>query len=161
MSTALVERARNVAAGKIAEALEAEKLLLLTDVEGVRAAIDAGSIRGDVVVRQVVGEAARFVRGLNVRKAATIAHGAGIGGMSLSGYPVRTPVVDLVEIGAYRAGTNERLDRALALVPRIETFLRQDVGERSRLDDTLACLEAIFATPAPSAATKPGGALRR
>jgi N-methylhydantoinase A len=26
--------------------------------------------------------------------------GAGIGGMSLSGYPVRTPVVDLVEIGA-------------------------------------------------------------
>ena len=25
---------------------------------------------------------------------------AGIGGMSLSGYPVRTPVVDLVEIGA-------------------------------------------------------------
>ena len=26
--------------------------------------------------------------------------GAGIGGLSLSGYPVRTPVVDLVEIGA-------------------------------------------------------------
>src|SRR5262245_55352761 len=26
--------------------------------------------------------------------------GPGIGGMSLSGYPVRTPVVDLVEIGA-------------------------------------------------------------
>ena len=25
---------------------------------------------------------------------------AGIGGLSLSGYPVRTPVVDLVEIGA-------------------------------------------------------------
>src|SRR6185503_613418 len=32
---------------------------------------------------------------------------------------------DLVEIGAYRAGTNERLDRALALLPGIESFLRQ------------------------------------
>ena len=33
------------------------------------------------VVRQVMGSAARFVRRLNVRNAATIAHGAGIGGM--------------------------------------------------------------------------------
>lgn len=33
------------------------------------------------VVRQVMGTASRFVRGLNVKKAATIAHGAGIGGM--------------------------------------------------------------------------------
>ena len=33
------------------------------------------------VVRQVMGTASRFVRRLNVKKAATIAHGAGIGGM--------------------------------------------------------------------------------
>ena len=33
------------------------------------------------VVRQVMGDAARLVRRLNVRKAATIAHGAGIAGM--------------------------------------------------------------------------------
>ena len=33
------------------------------------------------VVRQVMGTASRFVRSLNVKKAATIAHGAGIGGM--------------------------------------------------------------------------------
>jgi len=35
------------------------------------------------VVRQIMGDAARFVRRLKVRNAATIAHGAGIGGMDV------------------------------------------------------------------------------
>lgn len=58
---------------------------------------------------------------------------------------------DLVEIGAYKPGTNERLDRALALVPGIETFLRQGVSERSGLNETLARLEALFAQPGAAA----------
>ncbi len=58
---------------------------------------------------------------------------------------------DLVEIGAYKPGTNERLDRALALVPGIEAFLRQGVGERSSLDETLARLETLLAAPAAPA----------
>ena len=65
---------------------------------------------------------------------------------------------DLVEIGAYRAGTNERLDRALALVPGIDAFLRQGVEERSSLQETLARLEALLA--APRAAAKPAGGKR-
>ncbi len=52
---------------------------------------------------------------------------------------------DLVEIGAYRPGTNERLDRALALLPAIEGFLRQGIGETCALEETLARLESIFA----------------
>ena len=51
---------------------------------------------------------------------------------------------DLVEIGAYRAGTNERLDRALALLPGIEALLRQGVNETSTLAATLERLEALF-----------------
>jgi flagellum-specific ATP synthase len=39
-------------------------------------------------------------------------------------------VRELVEIGAYVAGTNPDADRALRLWPRIETFLRQEVDER-------------------------------
>jgi flagellum-specific ATP synthase len=35
-----------------------------------------------------------------------------------------------VEIGAYVAGTNSDADRALALWPRINEFLRQDVDVR-------------------------------
>jgi len=67
---------------------------------------------------------------------------------------------DLVEIGAYRPGTNERLDRALALVPGIETFLRQGAGERATLAETLARLETLLAPPriAPTSAAKPAAA---
>jgi FliI/YscN family ATPase len=58
---------------------------------------------------------------------------------------------DLVEIGAYKPGTNARLDRALALVPGIDAFLRQSVGEKSSLAETLARLEALLAPPKPAA----------
>jgi FliI/YscN family ATPase len=57
---------------------------------------------------------------------------------------------DLVEIGAYKAGTNPRLDRALALVPGIDAFLRQGVGERSSLVETLTRLETLLAPPKPA-----------
>jgi flagellum-specific ATP synthase len=42
----------------------------------------------------------------------------------------RRDVRELVEIGAYVAGTNPDADRALALWPRINEFLRQEVGEQ-------------------------------
>ncbi len=65
---------------------------------------------------------------------------------------------DLVEIGAYRPGTNERLDRALTLVPGIESFLRQSGVERASLPETLARMEALFAPPKPPA--KPAASKR-
>jgi len=58
---------------------------------------------------------------------------------------------DLVEIGAYKAGTNERLDRALSRMPAIEAFLRQGTSEPASLPETLARLEALFAAPRPVA----------
>jgi len=36
---------------------------------------------------------------------------------------------DFVQIGAYQAGTNPRLDEALRLMPQIEQFLKQNVNE--------------------------------
>jgi flagellum-specific ATP synthase len=47
---------------------------------------------------------------------------------------------DLLAIGAYRAGNSPRLDDAMARMPRLETFLRQEVDEASDgalLDETL------------------------
>ncbi len=41
----------------------------------------------------------------------------------------RKDVRELVEIGAYVAGTNPRADRALALWPQLETFLQQEIDE--------------------------------
>jgi flagellum-specific ATP synthase/type III secretion protein N (ATPase) len=58
---------------------------------------------------------------------------------------------DLVEIGAYKPGTNERLDRAMALLPGIEAFLRQGVDERSSLSETLARLEGVLVPARPPA----------
>ncbi len=50
---------------------------------------------------------------------------------------------DLVEIGAYRPGTNPRLDTAIAHMEAIQTFLRQDVHEHSALSETRELLGMI------------------
>ena len=52
---------------------------------------------------------------------------------------------DLVEIGAYKAGSNPRLDEALALMPAIDAFLRQRVEELTPLAQTQALLAMIAA----------------
>ncbi len=49
---------------------------------------------------------------------------------------------DLIEVGAYAAGSNPELDRAIALRPAILAFLQQGPDERSDLADAVARLEA-------------------
>ncbi len=51
---------------------------------------------------------------------------------------------DLISIGAYAAGTNPALDEAIALMPSILAFLRQDASEPSTFEDTLLALQALF-----------------
>lgn len=51
---------------------------------------------------------------------------------------------DLINIGAYEAGSNPRLDKAIALIDSINQYLRQNVSEKSQFDDTrTALLELI------------------
>ena len=47
---------------------------------------------------------------------------------------------DLVEVGAYAAGSNPRVDRALRHVQAVRAFLRQGPDERCSLAETLAAL---------------------
>jgi flagellum-specific ATP synthase len=57
---------------------------------------------------------------------------------------------DLVDIGAYVAGSNPRVDRALAARPALHAFLRQAPGEKSALPRTLAALgDALRTRPEP------------
>ncbi|MBL8695841.1 MAG: FliI/YscN family ATPase [Planctomycetes bacterium] len=49
---------------------------------------------------------------------------------------------DLVQIGAYKPGTNPKLDAAIARMDRIEAFLRQDMSSPSSLAQTQAALAA-------------------
>ncbi len=50
---------------------------------------------------------------------------------------------DLISIGAYKAGTNPKLDAAIARIDRINEFLRQDVEERFSLEETLKLMEQV------------------
>ena len=52
-------------------------------------------------------------------------------------------VQDLLRIGAYVRGSSPQVEKALELMPRIEKFLRQDVGERVTFDQIRAGLFQI------------------
>jgi flagellum-specific ATP synthase len=51
---------------------------------------------------------------------------------------------DLVSVGAYAAGSDPLMDEALALHPRMEAFLQQNMKERARWADCTAALRALI-----------------
>ena len=44
---------------------------------------------------------------------------------------------DLINVGAYRPGTNPELDKAIENHPKLMAFLRQDINERFDLHDSI------------------------
>ena len=52
---------------------------------------------------------------------------------------------DLIRIGAYAKGTSPPIDRAIELMPVINGFLQQEVGQRSTFEETRSWLERIAA----------------
>ena len=54
---------------------------------------------------------------------------------------------DLLSLGAYAKGSDPELDEAIALMPKIEQFLRQDPREQVRFADTLAHLLRLVPAP--------------
>ena len=63
---------------------------------------------------------------------------------------------DLIEVGAYVAGTNARVDRALRCINEVNNILRQGPDERFTLEQTLSelrrALEGPTAVPAKAGA---------
>lgn len=51
---------------------------------------------------------------------------------------------DLLSIGAYKAGTNPRLDYAISKIDQINAFLMQGINESFSYDDSLHQLETIL-----------------
>ncbi|MBI0327031.1 flagellar protein export ATPase FliI [Burkholderia plantarii] len=51
---------------------------------------------------------------------------------------------DLIAVGAYAAGRDAQLDRAIALYPRIEAFLQQGFRECAPFASCMAALDALF-----------------
>lgn len=52
---------------------------------------------------------------------------------------------DLIEVGAYKAGSNPRLDRAIRLHPKFEAYLNQAPAERDTRASAMSRLRAILA----------------
>ncbi len=52
---------------------------------------------------------------------------------------------DLIAVGAYVAGADPMLDQAIALLPKMEAFLQQGIGQRATDADSLAELAQLFA----------------
>lgn len=50
---------------------------------------------------------------------------------------------DLINIGAFSAGSNRRIDGAIALIDRVKSFLVQQVRERTTFDETVKSLIGI------------------
>jgi flagellum-specific ATP synthase len=51
---------------------------------------------------------------------------------------------DLISVGAYSAGSDPVLDQAIALHPRIESFLQQGINERAGIHESLGQLTSLF-----------------
>lgn len=51
---------------------------------------------------------------------------------------------DLINIGAYRAGSNKEIDYAISKIDSVNQFLVQDVDEKFELEDEIKMLEALF-----------------
>jgi flagellum-specific ATP synthase len=58
---------------------------------------------------------------------------------------------DLIAIGAYQRGSDPRVDEAIALWPRVEHYLQQDMGQRVTFDESVAALQAVLGGPRPDA----------
>ena len=55
-------------------------------------------------------------------------------------------MAELIRLGAYRAGTNPDVDRAIKLYPHLEWFLKQAKDERANLSSGYAALNKILDT---------------
>lgn len=55
---------------------------------------------------------------------------------------------DLINIGAYKAGSSKSIDYAISKIDAVNAFLCQGTDEKVSLEDTLARLEGIFAEEA-------------
>ena len=53
---------------------------------------------------------------------------------------------DLINIGAYKNGSNPEIDYAISMIKQVNEFLRQEVEEKSDFDGTVATLKEMFLT---------------
>ena len=54
---------------------------------------------------------------------------------------------DLINIGAYKAGSNKNIDYAISKIDKVNDFLIQATDEKMDYDEEIEALEAVFEEP--------------
>ena len=54
---------------------------------------------------------------------------------------------DLINIGAYKSGSNSEIDYAISKIQKVNEYLMQDVDSKYQFDEELELLKAIFDEP--------------
>jgi len=114
-----------------------------------------GILDGHIVMERAIAERGRFPA-INVLKSISrtmpgchLPHEREIvksARQSLSAY---ANMEELIRIGAYRAGADPQVDRAIALNPALEAFLSQDKDETATLDESFEQLAQILMSEHP------------
>ncbi|MBI5810361.1 MAG: hypothetical protein HZB21_04135, partial [Deltaproteobacteria bacterium] len=52
-------------------------------------------------------------------------------------------VYDLISIGAYKEGSDPKVDHAIKTIDRINNYLRQDMGDKTDFDDSVQALFSL------------------
>jgi len=113
-----------------------------------------GILDGHIVMERAIAERGRFPA-INVLKSISrtmpgchLPHERQIvtnARQTLSAY---ANMEELIRIGAYRAGADPMVDRAIALNPQLEAFLGQDKDEATSLDESFELLAQILMSEA-------------
>lgn len=51
---------------------------------------------------------------------------------------------DLINIGAYRPGSNPKIDYAIAMIDKVKIFLTQEIDKKVTIEDTINSMKMLF-----------------
>lgn len=110
-----------------------------------------GILDGHIVMERSIAERGRFPA-INVLKSISrtmpgcqLPHEREIVKSARQALSAYSNMEELIRIGAYRAGSDPQIDRAIALNPDLESFLSQDKDEASTIDECFNRLDGILA----------------
>ncbi|OJU11107.1 MAG: flagellum-specific ATP synthase FliI [Caulobacterales bacterium 68-7] len=113
-----------------------------------------GILDGHIVMERAIAERGRFPA-INVLKsisrtmpACQLPHERELVKAARQTLAAYANMEELIRIGAYRAGADPQIDRAIRLNPSLEGFLSQDKDETSTLDGAFESLDAILGSDA-------------
>ncbi len=109
-----------------------------------------GILDGHIVMERSIAERGRFPA-INVLKSISrtmpgcqLPHEREIVKSARQALSAYSNMEELIRIGAYRAGSDPQIDRAIQLNPALESFLSQDKDETATLDDCFNRLDGIL-----------------